>query len=168
VILDAVPVREPVDLQQPITAERRIRERTFLSRSDCMSKYRLDPDARYAKSHEWVRMQDGVAIVGISDAAQDMLSDVVYVELPEEGATLTAGKQAAVVESVKAAEEVLAPLSGRVVEVNNGLADRPEEVNGDPYGSWFFKLEPSGDVEAELAALMDSDAYDKFVDETAH
>ncbi|MGL4650894.1 MAG: glycine cleavage system protein GcvH [Caldilineaceae bacterium] len=133
-----------------------------------MSKFRLDPDARYARSHEWVRMEDGVALVGISDAAQDMLSDVVYVELPDEGAEIQAGKQAAVVESVKAAEEVISPISGRVLEVNNDLADRPEEVNGDPYGSWFYKLEPTGNWEAELAALMDSDAYDRFVDESAH
>lgn len=133
-----------------------------------MSKFRLDPDARYARTHEWVRMENGVAVVGISDAAQDMLSDVVYVELPEEGAEVTAGKQAAVVESVKAAEEVISPISGRVLEVNNDLADRPEEVNGDPYGSWFYKLEPAGSLEAELATLMDSDAYDRFVDESAH
>jgi glycine cleavage system H protein len=133
-----------------------------------MSKFRLDADARYAKTHEWVRLENGVALIGISDAAQDMLSDVVYVELPEEGAEIVAGKQAAVVESVKAAEEVLSPISGKVLEVNNELADRPEEVNGDPYGSWFYKLEPTSNLEAELAALMDSDAYDRFVDETAH
>lgn len=133
-----------------------------------MSHFKLDPDARYAKSHEWVRMEDGIAVVGISDAAQDMLSDVVFVELPEEGAELKAGAQAATVESVKAAEEVLAPISGRVVEVNNNLADTPEMVNSEPYAAWFFKLEPTGDLAAELAALMDSDAYDGFVDETAH
>lgn len=133
-----------------------------------MSKFRLDPDARYARTHEWVRMENGVAVVGISDAAQDMLSDVVYVELPDVEAELVAGKQSAVVESVKAAEEVISPVSGRVLEVNNELVDRPEEVNGDPYGSWFYKLEPSATLEAELAALMDSDAYDKFVDEATH
>jgi len=133
-----------------------------------MSKYRLDPDARYARTHEWVRMDNGVAVVGISDAAQDMLSDVVYVELPDEGAQVEAGKQAAVVESVKAAEEVISPISGRVLEVNNELVDRPEEVNGDPYGSWFYKVEPTAELEAELAKLLDSDAYDRFVDENAH
>lgn len=132
-----------------------------------MSHYKLDAAARYAKSHEWVRVEDGLAVVGISDAAQDMLSDVVYVELPQEGATVTAGTQAAVVESVKAAEEVLAPVSGKVVAVNTALADQPEIVNSDPYGAWFFKVEPSS-LDADLAALMDSEAYDKFVDETAH
>ena len=133
-----------------------------------MSNFKLDPDARYAKSHEWVRMEGGIAIVGISDAAQDMLSDVVYVELPEEGTEFKAGDQAAVVESVKAAEEVLAPISGRVVEVNDALADSPEMVNSEPYAAWFFKLEPTGDLTTELGALMDSDGYDGFVDETAH
>lgn len=133
-----------------------------------MSKFRMDADARYARTHEWVRIENGVAVVGISDAAQDMLSDVVYVELPDVDAELVAGKQAAVVESVKAAEEVLSPISGKVIEVNNELVDRPEEVNGDPYGSWFYKLEPTANLEAELAALMDSDVYDRFVDENTH
>lgn len=132
-----------------------------------MSHFKLDPAARYAKSHEWVRIEDGLAIVGISDAAQDMLSDVVYIELPKEGATVKAGTQAAVVESVKAAEEVVAPVSGTVVAVNSALADKPETVNSEPYAAWFFKVEPSS-LESDLAALMDSDAYDKFVDETAH
>lgn len=132
-----------------------------------MSQFKLDPAARYAKSHEWVRMEDGIAVVGISDAAQDMLSDVVYVELPAEGAMVEAGKQVAVVESVKAAEEVLAPISGRVVAVNAALADAPEKVNSEPYASWFFKVEPSN-LEADLASLMDADAYGRFVEENAH
>lgn len=132
-----------------------------------MSHFKLDSAARYAKSHEWVRIEDGLAVVGISDAAQDMLSDVVYIELPEVGAAVTAGAQAAVVESVKAAEEVLAPVSGTVVEVNSALADQPEAVNSEPYASWFFKVEPSN-LDTDLAALMDSDAYDAYVDETAH
>jgi glycine cleavage system H protein len=132
-----------------------------------MSQFKLDQNARYAQSHEWVRIEDGIAVVGISDAAQDMLSDVVYVELPAEGSEVTAGKQAAVVESVKAAEEVIAPVSGRVVAVNTALADAPEQVNTDPYGSWFFKVEPSN-LEADLAALLDPAAYDAFVDESAH
>lgn len=133
-----------------------------------MSNFKLDAAARYAQSHEWVRMEDGVAVVGISDAAQDLLSDIVYVELPEVGADVKAGMQAAVVESVKAAEEVIAPVSGKVVEVNTALADAPEQVNSDPYGAWFFKVEPAASVEAELAELMDSGAYDHFVDEHAH
>lgn len=133
-----------------------------------MSNYKLDADARYAKSHEWVRIEGNLAIVGISDAAQDMLSDVVYVELPEEGATVSAGEKAAVVESVKAAEEVLSPVSGTVIEINNDLLDQPELVNSEPYGAWFFKVETTDALRSELAALMDSDAYDSFVDEGGH
>lgn len=133
-----------------------------------MSNFRLDADARYAKTHEWVRMENGLAVVGISDAAQDMLSDIVYIELPEEGATVRAGEKAAVVESVKAAEDVNAPVSGVVVAVNDELVGTPEVVNSEPYGAWFFKVQPTDALEAELAALMDSDAYDSYVDETAH
>ena len=133
-----------------------------------MSNFKLDSDARYARSHEWVRIEDGIAVVGISDAAQDMLSDVVFVDLPEEGAELAAGDNAAVVESVKAAEDVLAPISGTVVEVNNVLADTPELVNSEPYAAWFFKIKPTSNLDAELSALMDSDAYDVYVDESAH
>lgn len=133
-----------------------------------MSHFKMDPDARYARSHEWVRMENGIAVVGISDPAQDMLSDIVYVELPTEETEFVAGEQSAVVESVKAAEDVLAPISGRVIEVNNALAETPEMANSDPYNSWFYKLEPTGDLEAELAALLNSEEYDAFVDEVAH
>jgi glycine cleavage system H protein len=133
-----------------------------------MSDFKLDANAKYAKTHEWVRIEDGVAVIGISDAAQDMLSDVVFVELPEVGSQVSAGDQVAVVESVKAAEDVNAPISGEVVEVNSDLEDEPEEVNTDPYGAWFFKVKPGDDLEAELAALMSSEEYDAFVDEDAH
>lgn len=133
-----------------------------------MSQFKVDQNARYAKSHEWVRMEDGVAVVGISDAAQDMLSDVVYVELPKVGAQVSAGRQAAVVESVKAAEEVISPVSGTVAEINAALVNAPEMVNGDPYGAWFYRVTPGPDAEAELAALMDAAAYDAFVGESAH
>lgn len=133
-----------------------------------MSNYKLDADAHYAKSHEWVRIEGDLAIVGISDAAQDMLSDVVYVELPEEGETVVAGKKAAIVESVKAAEEVLSPVSGVVVEVNSDLMDQPELVNGDPYGAWFYKVTVTDALRQQIKALMDSDAYDEFVDQDGH
>jgi glycine cleavage system H protein len=133
-----------------------------------MSDFKLDANAKYAKTHEWVRIEDGIAVVGISDAAQDMLSDVVFVELPEVGSQISAGDQVAVVESVKAAEDVNAPISGEVVEVNSDLEDEPEEVNTDPYGAWFFKVKPGDDLDAELAALMTSEEYDAFVDEDAH
>ena len=133
-----------------------------------MSNYKLDKYVRYAETHEWVRMEADIAVVGISDAAQDMLSDIVYVELPEVGQEVKAGEAVAVVESVKAAEEVLAPVSGTVTEINEAIVDEPELVNSEPYSSWFFKLEPSDHIQSELDALLDPQAYDKFVDETAH
>ncbi len=134
-----------------------------------MAQYKLDKGVKYAATHEWVRLEDGVAVVGISDAAQDMLSDVVYVELPAEGAEIVAGRPVATVESVKAAEEVNAPVSGKVIEVNPALESRPESVNEDPYGAWFFKVQPISDkLQDELNALMDADAYDKFVESAAH
>lgn len=129
-----------------------------------MASYKLDQSVKYAKSHEWVRVEDGVAVIGISDYAQDALSDVVYVDLPEVGDTVTAGKQAATVESVKAAEDVNAPVSGEVVEVNSALEDTPEIVNERPYDAWFFKVKPSN-LDADLAALLAPAEYDKFVEE---
>ncbi len=129
-----------------------------------MASYKLDQSVKYAKSHEWVRVEDGVAIVGISDYAQDALSDVVYVDLPEVGDTVTAGKQASTVESVKAAEDVNAPVSGEVIEVNSALADTPEIINERPYDAWFFKVKPSN-LDADLAALLAPADYDKFVEE---
>jgi glycine cleavage system H protein len=133
-----------------------------------MSNYQLDKTAKYAETHEWVRIEDGLAVVGISDAAQDLLSDVVYVELPETGQAVKAGEAVAVVESVKAAEEVITPVSGVVVAANAELVDTPELVNEQPYVAWFFKIQPDTTLTAELDALMDAAAYDKFVDESAH
>jgi glycine cleavage system H protein len=133
-----------------------------------MANFKVDKQAKYTQKHEWVRIEEGLAVVGVSDAGQDMLSDVVYIELPEVGRTVNAGTEVAVVESVKAAETVYAPISGTVVEVNDSLVDTPELVNQRPYSAWFFKLEPTGTLDSELAALMDPDAYDTFVDENAH
>lgn len=133
-----------------------------------MGNYKLDTTARYAKTHEWVRLEDGVAVVGISDAAQDMISDVVYVELPQENADVKAGAHVADIESVKAAYEIFAPVSGKIIAVNRDLEATPELVNEKPFETWFFKIEPSGDVQAELAALMSPQDYDKFVEETEH
>jgi glycine cleavage system H protein len=118
----------------------------------------IPSDLRYAASHEWARLEaDGSVSIGISDHAQEALGDVVYVELPEIGQQLTAGQQAGVVESVKAASDIYAPISGEVVAVNEQLSDSPEMVNGEPYGSWFFRLQPS-DV-SELDKLLDADGY---------
>lgn len=133
-----------------------------------MADFKLDKGAKYAKTHEWVRMEQGIAVVGISDYAQDSLSDVVYVDLPEVGSTVEAGVMAATVESVKAAEDVNAPVSGEVVEVNSALEDTPEIVNERPYDAWFFKVRPGESLEDELAALLEPDAYDKFVAEMDH
>jgi glycine cleavage system H protein len=133
-----------------------------------MANFKLDADAKYAKTHEWVRIEDGVAFVGITDAAQDMLSDIVYVDLPEEGTSVNAGDEIGTVESVKAAEDIIAPISGTVVEVNRALETTPEIINQRPYSAWFFKIEPSASVDNELAALMSPTDYDKFVAESSH
>ena len=120
-------------------------------------------DLKYSKSHEWVRDNgDGTVTVGITDHAQEQLGDLVYVEVPEAGRELEAGDPCAVVESVKAASDVYAPVAGKVVEGNEALADAPEKVNQDPYGEgWLLKLEPS-DATA-LEELMDAEAYQAFV-----
>jgi glycine cleavage system H protein len=113
---------------------------------------------RYAASHEWIRAEGGVGTVGISDHAQGELSDVVYVDLPKVGAQFAAGAVAAVIESVKAASDIYAPVSGEVIEVNGQLAAKPELINTDPYGAaWLFKLKLAD--AGELSALKDAAAY---------
>lgn len=117
---------------------------------------------KYSKDHEWVRVEGDVGTVGISDYAQEQLGDVVYVELPEVGRTVAQNEEAAVVESVKAASEVYAPVSGEVVEANQALEDDPSLVNGDPTGEgWFLKLRLS--APGELDGLMDDAAYADYV-----
>ena len=119
-------------------------------------------DLKYSKEHEWVRVEGDVAVVGISDYAQAQLGDVVFVELPEMGRQVTKDREAAVVESVKAASEVYAPVSGEVVEVNEALGDEPEMVNGAPMGDgWFFKIRIGNP--SEIDELMDEAAYQEFV-----
>jgi glycine cleavage system H protein len=119
----------------------------------------IPAELKYASSHEWVRLEsDGTVVVGITDHAQDELGDVVFVELPEPGSELDAGAEVAVVESVKAASDIYAPITGEVVEINPLLEDEPETVNRSPYGDgWFFRLKPA-DL-AELEELLDSDGY---------
>ena len=115
-------------------------------------------DLKYAKSHEWVRVADGIATVGITDHAQHELTDVVFVELPEAGRKLKAGESCAVVESVKTASDIYSPVSGDVVETNKAVVENPALVNTDPYaGGWFFKVKLS--TPAELDALMTPDKY---------
>jgi len=123
---------------------------------------------KYARTHEWARLEsDGTLVIGISDHAQDALGDVVYVELPEEGIELKAGSEAGVVESVKAASDIYAPVSGKVTAVNRQLEETPELVNESPYADgWFFKMTP--DNPEDLANLLDANAYSKHCDEDAH
>ncbi len=121
-------------------------------------------DRKFSKEHEWVDVEDGIATVGISDYAQEQLGDLVYIELPEVGQQIALGDQAAVVESVKAASEIYAPVSGEVAEINSALEDEPGLVNGEPTGGgWFFKLKLDDD--AELGSLMDEDAYQEYIEE---
>jgi glycine cleavage system H protein len=119
----------------------------------------IPADLKYANSHEWVREEgNDVVTVGISDFAQEKLGDVVFVELPEEGAEVTAGDPVAVVESVKAASDIYAPLSGTVTAVNSSLEDAPEQVNEDAYeNGWFFKIKLADS--GETGDLMDADSY---------
>ena len=119
---------------------------------------------RFTRDHEWVRLDGDLAIVGITDYAQSQLGDVVYVELPEIGHRVEKGKEAAVVESVKAASEVYAPVSGEVAEINEMLATEPARVNADPMGDgWFVKLRL--DDPRELDSLMDEEGYTRFIQE---
>ena len=125
-------------------------------------------ELKYAKTHEWARTNDdGSVTVGISDNAQDQLGDMVFIELPEVGQTLSAAEACAVVESVKAASDVYAPMGGEVLEVNESLADSPETVNSDAYGEgWLFRMPPAD--AGEMAGLMDGDAYEVFLASEAH
>jgi glycine cleavage system H protein len=129
-----------------------------------MSDKEIPGDLKFQKSHEWVRVeQDGTVTVGISDHAQGALGDLVYVELPEVGSSVQAGNGVAVVESVKAASDIYAPVSGEVTEVNTVLSDKPETINEDAYGDgWIFKMKL--DDKAELDELLDADAYAELIE----
>ncbi len=125
----------------------------------------IPSDLRFAESHEWVSQEEeGVVRIGISDHAQEQLGDLVFVELPEEGATFAQGDACAVVESVKAASDIYCPVSGEVIAINDMLVDSPETVNTDPYGDgWLFSVRL--DDPEELESLMDADAYKEHIDE---
>ena len=124
---------------------------------------KFDPGCKYDKEHEWIRVEGDEGVIGISDYAQDQLSDVVYVELPEVGDSFERGDVLAVVESVKAASDVYMPVGGEVLEINEELEDMPELVNQDPYGeAWFVRIAIADP--AELDDLMDADAYKAFVE----
>jgi glycine cleavage system H protein len=125
----------------------------------------IPADLRFAESHEWARLEaDGTVTVGISDHAQEALGDVVFVELAEVGKVFGAGDQAGVVESVKAASDIYAPIAGEVIAVNEDLGGSPESLNSDPYGAWIFKLKPSN-ADADLAKLLDAAGYKSAIGE---
>jgi len=118
-------------------------------------------DLFYAKTHEWVSLNEGIATIGITDFAQSQLSDLTFVELPEVGATFSAGDEVAVVESVKAAADVYAPVAGEVIEVNSELEDSPELINKDSFGAgWLFKLKVV--KESEVDNLLDAESYEEL------
>lgn len=129
-----------------------------------MAELTFPAELRYTKDHEWARKDGANVVIGISAFAQDSLGDVVYVELPEVGDTITAGDSFGVVESTKAVSELIAPLSGKVVERNDSLVDSPETVNSDPYGAgWMIKVELSDS--ASFDQLLDAAAYTQFTEE---
>ena len=121
-------------------------------------------ELKYTESHEWLRVEDdGLVTVGITDHAQELLGDLVFVELPETDAEFSAGDECCVVESVKAASDVYMPISGEIVEVNEALADEPEIINNSPYDNgWLFKIKPSGD---DLHELMDAEGYQATIED---
>ena len=112
----------------------------------------FNPDLKYSKSHEWVRMDGDVAVIGISDFAQDALGDLVFVNLPQVGDDVTAGEAFGDVESVKAVSDLMSPVTGTVCEINEELLDAPEKLNEDPYGTWIIKVENVTDTEELLTA----------------
>ena len=124
----------------------------------------IPADLKYAQTHEWARLEsDGSLTVGITDHAQYLLGDLVFIELPEVGSSVAAGKEVAVVESVKAASDIYAPVSGKISSVNQEAADAPEKVNNDAYGTWLFKMTP--DNPADLAQLLDAAGYQQEIGE---
>ena len=124
----------------------------------------IPSELKYAKSHEWVKLgDDGIVTIGITQHAQSLLGDLVFVEPPEVSTVVSAHDDAGVVESVKAASDIYAPVSGEIIEVNQSLSDTPELINSDPYGEgWIFKIELSD--EGELNALLDADEYAELVE----
>ena len=127
--------------------------------------FKTPAELQYTKTHEWIKIEGDQATVGISDYAQDALGDVVYVELPEVGASYDAGSPFGAVESVKAASDLYLPVAGEIAEVNSPLLDTPELLNSDPYGDgWLVKLKLAEGV----GALMSAEAYEKYVEEIKH
>jgi glycine cleavage system H protein len=127
----------------------------------------IPANLKYTKSHEWAKLEaDGTVTVGITHHAQELLGDMVYVENPAVGRSLSAGEECAVVESVKAASDVYAPVAGEVIAANSEVTDAPEKINQDAYAAWMFKLKPANP--ADVDALLDAAAYQALVDSEAH
>ena len=123
----------------------------------------IPEDLKYTESHEWIRREGDIATIGIADYAQDQLSDIVFVELPDVDSELEQGEECTVIESCKIAAELYAPVSGKIVEVNEGLTERPELINQDPYGAgWIMKIELSDPF--QLDALLDAAAYQEHIE----
>ena len=118
-------------------------------------------DLKYTKEHEWIRVDGNTGAIGITDFAQQQLGDVVYVELPDVGSTITAGEVFGTIESVKAVSELFAPVSGEVVEINSSLKDRPDHVNSQPHETWMVKVKLGS--AGELSSLMDAAAYEQLI-----
>jgi len=121
-------------------------------------------ELKFLSTHEWVLVEDNVATIGVSDHAQELLGDLVYVELPEQGSTVAAGDSVGVIESVKAASDTYAPVSGEIIEVNDELEDSPEKINNDPYGDgWMYKIAIEDPEEVEN--LLNAEAYSNSIAE---
>ena len=150
-------------MQAPSVANASVVPGAYTVRGICMSQ--TPSELKYASTHEWALLEeDGVVTVGITDHAQEALGDVVFVELPEVGDVLAAGDEAGVVESVKAASDIYAPIGGEVTAINPRLEDDPETVNSDPYhDGWFYKLQPS--EVSELDALLSAEGYQQQCEE---
>lgn len=127
----------------------------------------IPKELKYSSEHEWVRVEGGIAVIGVTDFAQLQLGDVVFVELPEEGRTVKAGEGFSVIESVKAVSDIYAPVSGKIVKVNQALADAPELINQEPYGEgWIVEIELADPQETD--GLLDSGAYEQLTEEGGH
>ena len=127
----------------------------------------IPTNLKYTKSHEWVRLEDdGTATIGITQHAQELLGDMVFAEIPQVGRSLKQGEECAVVESVKAAADVYAPISGEVTAVNTELESAPEKINQDAYAAWLFKVKPTNT--SDLGGLMDAGSYQKVLESEAH
>ena len=128
------------------------------------AKKRIVSELKFTKEHEWIKIEDGTAIIGISDFAQEQLGDIVSIELPKDGSFFRQGQTMAIVDSVKASSDIYAPISGEIIEVNEGLIEKPEMINQSPYDlGWITKLKPSKMEEFE--SLMTKEKYDRYIGE---